>query len=129
MRAATFDRIAGQAATSVIGRFLRSACGGYSSAWNTSWAHRITAGTVARATAVGAERRVRLAALIVAWACGWHMLLLPIIPQYSASALPPMWTAAAGLVAIAVAIGAGPLTRAWHGSALRTILVQRRQKE
>lgn len=124
-----FERTAEQAAASGLGQWLRLALAAYGAAWQASLARRVTAATASRAAAVGPERRLRLLALIVAWSCGWQILLLPLIPQYAASALPRIWLVAAALIALAVAVAARPLTRAWHGSALRTIMVRPRQNE
>ena len=124
-----FERTAEQAAASGIAQLLRSGIAAYGAAWQASLARRLTAATASRAAAVGPDRRLRLLALIVAWSCGWQLLLLPLIPQYAASALPRIWLGAAALGALAVAVAAGQLTRAWHGSALRTVMVRLVQNE
>jgi len=124
-----FERTAEQAAASWLGRLLRSGLAASGAAWQASLARRVTVATASRAAAVGPERRLRLLALIVAWSCGWQLLLGPLIPRYAASALPWVWPAVAALIALAVAMAAGQLTRAWHSSVLRTVMVRLGQNE
>lgn len=114
----SLDAIQAVAENSGLWQGARALARGWSSAWNTAWAGRLVRAATVRAHEATPARRVRLGALVVAWACAWHLAGLVVLPAYVTSGLPRVWFVAAGTVALFVAAAAGALVRAWSGSAL-----------
>jgi predicted membrane channel-forming protein YqfA (hemolysin III family) len=94
--------------------------------WTTAWDHSSVGRLVARSTTrvrqATPAARLRTGASIAAWACGWYLVSLMVLPRYATSGLPRMLFVAAGIMALLAALAADDLVRAWEASALRRML-------
>ena len=107
------------AADSYLWRAAQAAAAAWSAAWATSKVDRYIA---TRAHGSTPAHRLRVGAMVVAWACAWHVAGLAVLPRYVTSGLPWLWCVAAAVLAVLAAVFAKALVLAWGTSALARLV-------
>lgn len=123
-----FENLRSVAAESALWRWSLAVARAYDSAWSESRLGGWWREAGAKKTTWTAATRVRYVALILAWAAAWQVVVLSVLPGYVLSGLPRAWFALFSAGALAVAIAAPALVRAWTNSALATLLARLAQK-
>ncbi|MGH9201540.1 MAG: hypothetical protein ACRD2A_09915 [Vicinamibacterales bacterium] len=109
-----FKRVVQEARGSLLWRAAIWADTVIESAWMSSFVGRAWRRQRAIIAAWPAERRVRIAALTLAWAGVGHALSLVVLPPYVTSALPRAWVALFIVSALVVAAQPAAFVRAWN---------------
>jgi hypothetical protein len=128
MTGTNFDRLRSEVERSALWRSWLAVTQAYAAAWSESSVGRMwrTAADQTRHRPISA--RVRFAAIVIAWAAAWQVVILSMLPPYVLSGLPRVWFAALAAGAIVVALAAPALTSAWPASAIARLIARLNQK-